>query len=126
MTWLSGPTRCARRPLTWSVFPAGAAAWQNALQIRPRPPRGARYRYGLRRSWARPPCDRRERRAIPHVSCLSHFFDTLSVLQSTSRSVVVSLPSIPFLPALPPAPPKRGTHFLVLFYRTLSSSPSYR
>jgi hypothetical protein len=44
--------QCARRPPIWSVSPAGAAAWQNALQIRPRLPQGARYRYGLHRSWA--------------------------------------------------------------------------
>src|SRR5712691_3905282 len=61
MTWLSGPTRCARRLLTWSVSPAGAGAWQSALQIRPRPRRGAGYRSGLRISWVLPPCDRQER-----------------------------------------------------------------
>src|SRR6266545_4357531 len=44
--------------MIWSVSPAGAAAWQSALQIRPRPRRGARYRYGLRRSWVLPLGDR--------------------------------------------------------------------
>src|SRR5262249_25598941 len=48
------------RPPILSVAPAGAGVWHSVPQIRQRC-RAAGYRYGLRRSWAVPPCDRRER-----------------------------------------------------------------
>src|SRR6266705_3708000 len=68
--------------LIWRVAPAGAAAWQNALQIRPRPLRGARYRHGLRRSWVFPLCDRRQ------------WCERLALRGRPSRSLPARLPGL--------------------------------
>src|SRR5881296_825877 len=60
MTWLSGPNSVCQKAPNLECFSRRGSRLAKRSSNSATAPRGAGYRYGLRISWALPPCDRRE------------------------------------------------------------------